>query len=320
MLINKTSTVEFYRFEEVEKGNKDSSLFAEDLKTYSSDKLNFSDACSVIFQFIKLHVEKDDKAKIEKIIRNKKHKLWIDDINTNYVCGFATKENQNGVIIDKESFEITLAQDEKIDFELASMSHFVLDVPNKILALETFSGGVSKTGLSAYLNEALSDANFSITLTAIPRDDLEQILNDVKSILKFKAKYRDIKRVAPELLGNVFSKSKALELVQQNNTYETMISIDFGKGEAITKDDTIIQRLFKTLIRREPQEDSLLDGKIEICTKNGSEELIEMQENIFIEKMQVNIDDKIATREEYSAIFYDNVKSKIEFLLGKLNQ
>lgn len=280
MFINKTSTVEFYRIELTE----DNSKLSEDLKEYGSNILDFygADGLVVVFQYIKTHME--DKTKREKTIRNKKHKLWLDEIRSDVICGFATKENQNGAIIDKESFEITLAQDERIDFELASLSHFVVDINSRILALETFAGGVSKTGLHTYLNDALCYAKQKIQLTPIPRDDLEEVLNDVKSILKFKAKYRDIKHVYPDFLDAVFNeKSKAIKLAEENKTYEANITIDFGEGEDITQEDTIIQKL-KKVFRREHNDEHMIDGKIELLTKSGSEELIDMHENIFVEK------------------------------------
>ena len=317
MFINKTSTVEFYRIELTE----DNSTLAADLKEYSSNILDFygRDGLVIVFKHIKTHME--DKTKREKTIRNKKHKLWLDVIKQDVICGFATKENQNGAIIDKESFEITLAQDEKIDFELASLSHFVIDTNSGILALETFAGGVSKTGLHTYLNDALCYEKQSIKLTPIPRDDLEQILNDVKNILKFKAKYRDIKHAYPDFLDAVFNeKSKAIKLAQQIKTYEASITIDFGEGEKITQEDTIIQKLIKTVLNRDLDDEFMIDGRVELLTNSGSEELIDMHENIFVEKMKVTIDEQVATREAYSSIFYDSVKSKIDALIGKLSQ
>lgn len=323
MIIRKTSTLEFYKIElnEIDDNKKD--LFTVNLNEYSDGILELIKDYYLIFSYIKTMIEDDSIREI--IIRNKKHKIWVDSIsnNSNYISFFSSRENHNGAVIDKSTFDITLAQDEKLNFELASLSHFIIDKENDILALEKFDGSTSKTSLIEYFNSLFKETNIRLNLYPIPRDDLEQVLNDVKSIVSFKAKYRDIKEVMPDFLEtHIFSNSRDTKLAVKNPEYTTKIDISFGKGEEINSNDTIISKLKNKLINTEKEhnnenDENLLDGRIDIITKYGSEEIIKLQENLFIEKLQITIDDTITKRTDFSNFIYRLIIKKIKALVAK---
>ncbi len=324
MTIKKTSILEFYKLELVEIDDNEKDLFTVNLNEYSDGNIELVKDYHLVFQYIKNEVENER----EIIIRNKKHKIWIDTLGKelNYICLFSSRENQNGALINKVNFNIVLAQDEKLNVELASLSHFVIDKENSILALEKFDGSTSKTSLVEYCNSFLKNTNLHLTLYPIPRDDLEQILNDVKEILTFKAKYRDIKEVFPEFLENhIFSKSRDIKLTQENQNYQTKIDISFGKGTEINSNDTIISKLKNKLFpENNPkiniEENYIIDGRIDVKTNYGSEETIKLQENLFIEKLQINIEDDISDREGFSSHVYKKIIEKVETLIKKRNK
>jgi hypothetical protein len=322
MIIRKTSTLEFYRIElkEIEANSKD--LFTVDLHEFSDGSIDLIKNYNLVFNYIKNIIDKDNKREI--VIRNKKHKVWvdkIDDKDQQPICFFSSRENHNGAIIDKTTFDITLAQDEKLDVELASLSHFVVDTQNDILALEKFDGSTSKTSLVGYFGEFLKDTNLRLNLYPIPRDDLEQVLNNVKKILSFKAKYRDIKDVLPDFLEtHIFSKSRDTKLAQRNPIYQTKIDINFGDGEEINSNDTIITQLKNKLLNKSSNvniEDDFLEGKIDLVTNYDSEEIIKLQENLFIEKLNIIIDETITKREMFSEHIYKKIIEKIQTLVSK---
>ncbi|MCF6172256.1 MAG: hypothetical protein L3J44_00455 [Campylobacteraceae bacterium] len=325
MIIKKTSTLEFYKIElkEIESKRRDLLSFIHDFNEYSDGSSDIIKNYSLVFNYIKNTIDKVNVREI--IIRNKKHKLWIDSIldDLNYIYFFSSRENQNGAVIDKSTFDITLAQDEKLDIELASLSHFVIDKENNILALEKFDGSTSKTSLIEYFNSFFKETNIRFNLYPIPRDDLEQVLSDVKSILSFKAKYRDIKEVMPDFLEtHIFSKSRDTKLAITNPKFTTKIDISFGSGEEIDSNDTIITKLKRKLFpkKEEPnidEEDDLLDGRIEIVTNYGSEEVIKLQENLLIEKLQISINDTITKRADFSNHIYEMIVNKIKNLVDK---
>jgi hypothetical protein len=323
MIIQKTSTLEFYRIElkEIEANSKD--LFTTNLDDFSDGSIELTQNYNLVFNYIKNIIDEDNKREI--VIRNKKHKIWVDKIedqSKQYICFFSSRENHNGAIIDKTTFDITLAQDENLDIELASLSHFIVNTQNNILALEKFDGSTSKTSLVGYFGEFLKNTNLRLNLYPIPRDDLEQVLNSVKKILSFKAKYRDIKDVLPDFLENhIFSKSRDLKLAQDNPTFQTKIDINFGDGEEISPEDTIIQKIINKFLNKnlrvEEDKENLLEGKIDIITNYGSEEVIKLQENLFIEKLNIIIDENITKRELFSEHIYKKIIEKIEILVSK---
>lgn len=323
MIIRKTSTLEFYRIEFIEIDNKSKNLFTIDLNEYNDGSVELVKNYILIFNYIKNNIDENNNREV--VIRNKKHKIWIDIISkdSDYLCFYSSRENHNGAIIDKTTFDITLAQDEKLGFELASLSHFVLDKNNDILALEKFDGSTSKTSLVEYFNNYLKDTNVRFHLYPIPRNDLEQILNEVKKILSFKAKYRDIKEVMPNFLETyIFSKSKDIKLAQNNPSYQTKIDINFGDGEEISSNDTIITKLKNKLLNisnenNDEENDYLLEGKIDIITSYGTEEVIKLQENLFIEKLSIIIDDNISKRDDFSKYIYNEIIKKIVLLVDK---
>ena len=325
MIIKKTSTLEFYKIElkEIESEKKDLLSFIHDFNEYCDGSIDIIKNYSLVFNYIKNIIDKDDVREI--IIRNKKHKLWIDSIldTSNYIYFFSSRENQNGAIINKSTFDITLAQDKKLDIELASLSHFVIDKENNILALEKFDGSTSKTSLIEYFNSLFIETNIRFNLYPIPRDDLEQVLNDVKSIVSFKAKYRDIKEVMPDFLEtHIFSKSRDTKLAITNSKFTTKIDISFENGADMNSNDTIITKLKNSLFpkKEEPiidEDDGLLDGKIEIVTNHGSEEVIKLQENLFIEKLQITINTDITNRVDFSNNIYEMIVNKIKILVNK---
>jgi hypothetical protein len=132
MIIRKTSTLEFYKLEltEIEENTKD--LFTENLNEYSDGSVELIKDYHLVFQYIKNKIDKENEREI--IIRNKKHKVWMDTLDKDlaHICLFSSRENQNGALINKVNFSITLAQDEKLNVELASLSHFVIDKENSI--------------------------------------------------------------------------------------------------------------------------------------------------------------------------------------------
>jgi hypothetical protein len=68
------------------------------------------------------------------------------------------------------------------------------------------------------------------------------------------------------------------------------------------------------------EEDYLIDGRIDVRTNYGSEETIKLQENLFIEKLQINIEDDISDRQDFSNYIYKIIIDKIELLIQKRNQ
>ncbi len=324
MIVKKTSTVEFYRVEFSEKrdakGHKDIGLFTYDFNTISNIQ-PFTDDFKTIFEYIRVKISNPNSIR-EQIIRNKKHRMWIDDIDDRYIKAFVSKESQNGALINKDSLEIKLAQDDSLDVELASISHFLIDQKHHLLALETFDGSTTKTGLSEYINSILEDTNCKVTLFAVPRDDIKQILNDVKEVIKFKARYRDIKEVFPDFLEtHIFSSSTEIKRAKENRLYETVLDIRFGEGESISTKDSLIQRFLKSFSFQKPldeeEKDNIIDERITLRTIQGNEEIIKLGNNIFIDKMQILLDETIATREDYSRHIYQNILERIGELIKR---
>lgn len=319
MIVKKTTTIEFYRIEfwEIDRNSQD--LFTVDLKEFNDSNIDIIEDYKTIFSFIKNELNKNDNREV--LIRKKKHKVWIETINDEYIFSFSSRENQNGAIINKSNFSITLAKDEKLDFELANLSHFVISPQYKILALEKFDGSTSKTSLTEYFSYFLKDTNIRIILYPIPRDDLGQLLDDVKKIISFKAKYKDIKQIMPNFLETyIFSNTKNLKNAQENKSFQAKIDINFGEGEEITSKDKIITKIKKFLLEKEDEkieDKNLIDGKIEIETNSSKNEIIKLQENLFISKLDISIDDSITKIEEYSQYMYKQIIREIEIFLEK---
>lgn len=319
MIVKKTTTIEFYRieFSQIDKNSQD--LFTIDLEEYSDGKVDILEDYKTIFKYIKNELEKNDNREV--LIRKKKHKAWIETINDEYIFSFSSRENQNGAIINKSNFSITLAKDEKLDFELANLSHFVISPQYKILALEKFDGSTSKSSLTEYFSYFLKDTNIRIFLYPIPRDDLGQLLDDVKKIVSFKAKYKDIKQIMPNFLETyIFSNTKNLKNTQENKSFQAKIDINFGDGEEISSKDRIIRKIKNFLLEKKDEEiedKNLIDGKIEIETNSSKNEIIKLQENLFISKLDISIDDTITKIEEYSQYMYNQIIREIEIFLEK---
>lgn len=321
MTTKRMTTIEFYRIEFSETHKNSQDLFTIDFNEYSDGKIEITKDYNLIFNFIKKEIDKDDKREV--LIRKKKHKIWIENINNdNFILSFSSRENHNGAVINKSDFNITLAKDEKLDFELANLSHFVINKEHNLFALEKFEGSTSKTSLIEYFSSFLKDTNLRIFLYPIPRDDLEQILDDVKKIVSFKAKYRDIKEVMPDFLDTqIFSNSRNIKLAQENKSYQAKIDISFGDGETITTTDKIISKVRNLISHKKDdniiEDKNLLDGRIEIETNQGTNEIIKLQENLFISKLDIKIDDTITKIEEYSNYMYKEIIEKIELFLEK---
>lgn len=323
MIVKKTTTIEFYRieFSQIDKNSQD--LFTINLEEYSDGKVDILEDYKTIFKYIKNELEKNDNREV--LIRKKKHKAWIETINDKYIFSFSSRENQNGAIINKSNFSITLAKDEKLDFELANLSHFVISPQYKILALEKFDGSTSKSSLTEYFSYFLKDTNIRIFLYPIPRDDLGQLLDDVKKIVSFKAKYKDIKQIMPNFLETyIFSNTKNLKNTQENKSFQAKIDINFGDGEEISSKDRIIRKIKNFLLEEKDEEKdeeiedkNLIDGKIEIETNSSKNEIIKLQENLFISKLDISIDDSITKIEEYSQYMYEQIIREIEIFLEK---
>lgn len=321
MTIKKTTTIEFYKIEFSETNKNSQDLFTIDFNENSDGKIAITKDYNLIFNFIKNEIEKDNKREV--LIRKKKHKVWIDSItNDNYILSFSSRENHNGAIINKSNFNITLAKDEKLDFELANLSHFVINKEHNLLALEKFEGSTSRTSLTEYLNSFFKDTNIRMVLYPIPRDDLEQVLNDVKKIVSFRAKYRDIKEVMPNFLETqIFSNTRNIKYAQENKSYKTNIDISFGDGENISPKDKLISKIRNLIVTNKDEniieDKNLLDGKIEIETNYGTSEIIKIQENLFVSKLDIKIDDTITKIKEYSDYMYKEIIEKIEVFLEK---
>lgn len=264
----------------------------------------------------------------ERKIREKKHKMWIDSMDDVYLYGFTSRENHNGAMIERETFEITLAQDENSKQELASLSHFVIDLKDNVLALERFDGGISKQGFFEYCNWFFSQGlNFSVEIRPIVRNDLMEILNDVTKIFSFSAKYNDIARINPDFIkNNIKSKHERMGIALKNPKYQARLRIDFTEeGLEINQSDTIIQRLIRRLTKKDQkniqncediEEDGWLDGKIEIQTKHGREEVISLQENLFVTKIDFETEES-TTREDFSKKCYMKIVEKIQDMREK---
>lgn len=321
MTIKKVTTLEFYKIEFTETEINSNNLFTFDFNEHSDGKTEITKDFNLIFNYLKNKIDEDDNREI--LIRKKKHKVWIDDINKDeYILSFSARENHNGAVIKKSDFNITLAKDEKLDFELVNISHFVIDKSNTLLALESFEGSTSKSSLESYFNTFLKETNLRLSLSPIPRDDLEQVLDDVKKIVNFKAKYRDIKEIMPDFLEkHIFADSRNLQLTQDNKFYQANINISFGDGVEISKTDKIISKLKGLATKKKNKnfipDDNLLDGRIEVETNYGSSEIIKMQENLFVEKLDIKIDDDITKIEQYSNYMYNEIIEKIKAFLEK---
>lgn len=61
----------------------------------------------------------------------------------------------------------------------------------------------------------------------------------------------------------------------------------------------------------------MIDGKIEIETNSSKNEIIKLQENLFISKLDISIDDSITKIEEYSQYMYKQIIREIEIFLEK---
>lgn len=263
----------------------------------------------------------------EKKIRGKKHKMWIDDIDNTYFYGFASRENHNGAMIEKETLEITLAQDENSRQELASLSHFVIDLRDNVLALERFDGSMSKQGFFEYCRTIFKDLGLTMDIRPIPRNDLREVLNDVTRLLSFSAKYNDIARINPDFIEeNIKSKDKKIEESIKNPKYQARVRIDFTKeGLEIDRNDIIIKRILKKIFRnkcdeidqeKEVEEDGWLDGKIEIRTMAGNEEIVALQENLFVTKMDFETEESM-NRREFSEKSYKKILEKMQEMRTK---
>ncbi|WP_027327434.1 hypothetical protein [Helicobacter pametensis] len=263
----------------------------------------------------------------EKKIRGKKHKMWIDNIDSAYFYGFASRENHNGAMIEKETLEITLAQDENSRQELASLSHFVIDLKDNVLALEHFDGSMSKHGFLEYCSSNFKDLGFTMDIRPIPRNDLGEVLNDVTRLLSFSAKYNDIARINPNFIKeNIKSKDERIEKAIKNPKYQARVRIDFTKeGLEINRNDTIIKRVAKKIVgnkhnaidqAEEIEEDGWLDGKIEIRTMAGNDEIISLQENLFVTKMDFETEESM-NRREFSEKSYKKILEKMQEMRAK---
>ncbi|WP_394977129.1 hypothetical protein [uncultured Helicobacter sp.] len=308
MSIKKKSTLEFYKI-----------FFQEGMKALPYFQIEEKDLWCAFVKCLK-----DNNREVE--IKGRKHKMWIDDLSNPHLFGFVSKESHNGAMIEKETFEITLAQDENSQQELASLSHFVIDVNDNILALERFDGSMSKQGFLEYCKPFFQALNFSIDIRPITRNDLAEVLNDVTRLLSFSAKYNDIARINPDFIAdNIKSKDKRLEKAIKNPKYKTRIKIDFEEGLEINQHDTIIKRLLKKLSLnkhnerqqiQEIEDDGWLDGKIEILTRSGNEEVISLQENLFVTKMSLETEDSI-NRKDFSKKCYEKILEKMQEMRTK---
>lgn len=308
MSIKKKSTLEFYKI-----------FFQKDGNPLPYFQIEEKDLWSTFVECLR-----DDNRESE--IRGRKHKMWIDSLENPYLFGFVSKESHNGAMIEKETFEITLAQDENSQQELASLSHFVIDLNDNVLALERFDGSMSKQGFLEYCKSFFQPLSFSIDIRPITRSDLAEVLNDVTRLLSFSAKYNDIARISPNFIAdNIKSKDERLEKAIKNPKYKTRIKIDFEEGLEINQHDTIIKRLFKRLFSnkhdemqqiQEVEEDGWLDGKIEILTRSGNEEIISLQENLFVTKMSLETEDSI-NRKDFSKKCYEKILEKMQEMRTK---
>ena len=313
MTIKKSSSIEFYRIEFIE---KEKTLFPveDDLSTYSNIQ-PFTNDFQTIFHYIETKIDEPNSIREQTLSRAKKHRMWIDSIHDGEIDACFVKETQSGVIINKGDLEIILAHDDKLDVELASLSHFVVNPKYKLLALETFNGSTTKTGVEEYFNKILKESNCKVQLSIVPRDDISEVLNDVKEILKFRAKYRDIKAVIPDFMDKyIFSSSSNLKEARENRLYETVLEIKFARSEILTTQDTLIQRFKKAL---SPQSSSYgdmvtTDEKITLLTNKGGEEIIKLGSNLFIEKMIIELDESLQEREKYSSHIYENILERID--------
>jgi hypothetical protein len=313
MGIKKSSSIEFYRIGFIEK-KKEVHLFTHNFKEYSTIQ-PFTDDFKTIFNYIETKIDEPNSIREQTLSRSKKHRMWIDSNADGEIDACFVKETQSAVIINKGDLEITLAHDDKLDVELASLSHFVVNPKYKLLALETFNGSTTKAGVEEYLNRILVESNCRVQLTIVPRDDILEVLNDVKEILKFRAKYRDIKAVMPDFMNNyIFSSSSNLKELRENREYETVLEIKFSDAEQLTTQDTLITRFIKALSRNSNSSKDMVstDEKITLLTNQGNEEVIQLGSNLFIEKMIVELDESLQDRIQYSSHIYENILERID--------
>ena len=314
MIIKKSSSIEFYRIEFIQKKNKEVDLFTYNLEEYSIIK-PFTDDFKTIFQYIEAKINEPNSIREQTLSRGKKHRMWIDSIHDGDIDACFVKETQSGVIVNKGDLEITLAHDDKLDVELASLSHFVVNPEYKLLALEVFNGSTTKAGVEEYFNRILQETNCKAQLTIVPRDDILEVLHNVKEILKFRAKYKDIKAVMPDFMNNhIFSSSSNLKELRENKEYETILEIKFAQSEILTTQDTLIQRFIKALSPQSNIHNDMIttDEKITLLTNDGDEEIIQLGSNLFIEKMIVELDESLQERSKYSSHIYENILERID--------
>ena len=312
-MIIKKSSIEFYRIDFIE---KEKTLFPveDDLSTYSNIQ-PFTNDFKTIFQYIETKIDEPNSIREQILSRGKKHRMWIDSVYDGEIDACFVKETQSGVILNKQDLEITLAHDDKLDVELASLSHFVVNPKYKLLALEVFNGSITKSGVEEYFNKILQKTNCKVQLTIVPRDDILEVLKNVKEILKFRAKYKDIKAVIPDFMNNhIFSSSSNLKELRENREYETILEIKFSKSEILTTQDTLIQRFIKALSQQSNiyEEIGTMDEKITLLTNEGEEEIIQLGSNLFIEKMVIELDENLQERAKYSSHIYENILERID--------
>jgi len=317
-MYTKSSTIEFYHIEFIEKkdskGRKDKHLFMHDFNEYSNIQ-PFTNDFKTIFEYIQDKIENSPILLEQNLSRGKKHRMVIDEVHDEGVEAYFVRETQSGVLIDKKNFNIRLAHDSKLKVELANLSHYIIDTKYKVLALETFQGSTTKTAFLEYLNKVLEDTNCRINLNIISRDDIVEVLNNVKAILKFKGKYRNVQPIMSGFIQNhIFSPSKSEKLKRaiENKNYEGSLEIKFSEFEEMTSEDVVIER-FKNgaLNNPESNDDNIIEEKITLLTIQGDEEIIQLGSNIFIEKLEIKIDETLETREQYSSHIYEMILERI---------
>ena len=67
---------------------------------------------------------------------------------------------------------------------------------------------------------------------------------------------------------------------------------------------------------QEVEKDGWLDGKIEILTRSGNEEIISLQENLFVTKMSLETEDSI-NRKDFSKKCYEKILEKMQEMRTK---
>jgi len=77
----------------------------------------------------------------------------------------------------------------------------------------------------------------------------------------------------------------------------------------------LIQRFINALSPEASFEYESTDEKITLLTNKGNEEIIQLGSNLFIEKMIVELDESLQTREKYSSHIYENILDRIDKII-----